>query len=99
MGEAIHVAGTENEAPAKLEGILAEASLLVAGGIGPFAGGLVVAAEDVQQGSGAKTRDAIGRALRVYQERKSDAGLLAEEAGIMLVAEPDGGEARALFAK
>ncbi len=99
MGEAIHVAGTENEAPAELEGILAEASLLVTGGIGTFASCLVVASEDVQQSSGAKPRNAIGRALRVHQEREGDAGVLAEKAGVVLVAEPDGGKVCALFAK
>ena len=97
VGEAVHVAGAEDEAAAKLKRVLAQAVRAKAGGVGALASGFVLAPENMQQVSAAQSGSAIGLALRVHQERKGDAGLFAEKAGVVLVAEPDDGEARAFF--
>lgn len=99
VGEEIYVAGSEDEAAAELEGIFSQRMLAVAGGAGALAGGRVVTAEKMQQISGAEAGGAVGFAIFVDEERKGDAGFLAEEPGIAEVAETDGGEARALRAQ
>ncbi len=55
----IDVAGTEDEASAKLEGILAQPVLPVAGGPRSFPGPGVVAAEEMEQRRGSEVRGAI----------------------------------------
>jgi len=49
MGEAVDIAGTKNEARAKLERIFAEFVLAMAGGVGTFASDSVIAAQQVKQ--------------------------------------------------
>ena len=97
VGEAVHVAGAEDEAAAELKRVLAQAVLAKAGGVGAFASSFVFVPENMQQVSAAQAGSTIGLALRVHQERKRDAGLFAEKAGVVLVAEPDGGESYTFF--
>jgi hypothetical protein len=97
VGEAVHIAGAEDEAAAELKRVLAQAVLAESGGVGEFARGLVVAAEDVQQIAGAESRGAIGFALRVHQQRKTDSRLFAENVCVVRVAQADGGEPRMFF--
>ncbi len=97
MRVAIDVAGTEDKAPAELEGVLAGAVLPVAGGAGALASRRVIAAEHMQQGGGSQTRRAICLPLLVHEERKGDAGVLAEQPRVAPAAESDSRKARALF--
>ena len=92
MGVAVHIAGTKDEAAAELEGIFAETVLAMSGGSCPVAGCGVVAAQEMEQGSGSQAHCAICFPLLVNQEREGDAGLFAEEARVMPVAESDGSE-------
>ena len=97
VGEAVHIAGAEDEAASELKRVLAQAVLAEAGGVGALASGFVIAAEHVQQVAAAQAGGAVGRALLVDQKRKCDADVIAEKAGVMLVAEADGGEPRTFF--
>ena len=97
MGVAIEVAGTKDEAAAKLEGVLAKLMLPVAGGLGPLPGCRVVAPKEMEQGSAAEAGGAVRFPLLVDQEREGDAGFLSENAGVVPVPKPDGRQACALF--
>jgi len=97
VGIAIDVAGTKDEASAELEGVPAQAVLAMAGGPRPLPGSRVVATQEVEKGAGSEARGAIRFSPLVDQEREGDARLLPEEAGIVPVAEPDGGQARAFL--
>ena len=94
MAVVVHIAGTEDEASPQLEGVFAEPVLPVPGSSRALAGRHVVAAEEMEQGGIAETRRAIRLAPLVYQEREGDAGVFAEELGVVPVAEPDGGKPR-----
>lgn len=99
MGEAVDIAGTEDKTAAELEWIFAQLVLFESAGLGALAGRGIVAAQDVQQVGFAQSGGAIGLAIGVNEQRKSDAGLFAEEAGVMGVAESDGGEGGAALAE
>jgi hypothetical protein len=92
VGEAIEVSGGEDEAAAELEGIPAKFVLLVAGGASALATFEIVAAKQVKQIGGTQASDGIGLALFIHEQRKCDAGFFAEKAGVVAVAEADGGE-------
>ncbi len=92
MGVAVYVARTEDEASPQLEGVLAEPVLAVTGGSRPLPCRHVVAAEEMEQGGIAEARRAICLPPLVNQQREGDAGVLAEEAGVMQVAKSDGGK-------
>jgi|GEM_PF-2193599 len=97
MGEAIYISRTEDEASAELEGVLSRSVLPVARSARLLSGSGVVTAENMQQRSRPEACRAIGLPPLVNQERESDAGLLAKEARIVPVAQPDGSQARALL--
>lgn len=99
MGVAIHVARTENEAPAQLEGILAETMLLVAASPCPRSGHGVVTAKEMKDGARSQARRAIRLASLIDQEREGDAGLLAKDLCVVPVAQADGRKTRAFFSK
>jgi hypothetical protein len=92
VGEAVDVAGAEDEGAAELEGIAAEFVLVVAGGTGAFAALEIVAAEEVEEVSFAEVGEFVGLAVGVDEEGEVDAGFLLEEASVAGVAETDGGE-------
>ena len=69
--------------------------LMMAGGAGAIAGLEIVWAGEVKQVSGSQAGDDVGLAMFVDQQGKDDAGFLAEKAGIVAVAEADGGEGSA----
>ena len=96
MGEAIDIARAEDKTGAELQGIRAQFVLLVAGGASAITAFKIVAAKKVQQISGAQIGDAIGFALIVDQQRKADAGFLAENEGIVAVTKTDRCKGRAL---
>jgi hypothetical protein len=99
VGEAVDISWCEDEAAAELEGILAEFVLVVAGCAGAFAAGGVIAAKEMKQIGGAQVGDGVGLALVVDEQGERDAGLLAENAGVVAVAEADGGEGSAFVAE
>jgi hypothetical protein len=99
MGEAIDVAGAEDEGAAELEGIATEFVLAVAGGFGAFAALEIVAAEQVEKVGFAEVSEFVGLAVGVDEEREVDAGFFLEDAGVTSVAKADGGEGGVLGAK
>jgi hypothetical protein len=86
VAEAVHIAGTENEARAELERIIAKFVLAVARGVGAFARDSVVATQQVKQVSALQFSGAVGGAVRVDQKRKCDAGLFTEKPRVAEIA-------------
>jgi hypothetical protein len=99
VGEAVDVAGAEDEGAAQLEGIGAEFVLVVAGGLGAIAAFEIVAAEEMENVGGFEVGDFIGLAALVDEEGEVDAGFLLEQAGVVLIAQAYSGEGDALFAE
>ena len=97
VGVTIEVAGTEDEASTELERIVAQAVLLMTGGSCPVPRDSIFGPQEMEQGSGSQARRAICLPALVDQKRKRDAGLFAEEARIVPVAQPDGGETGPFF--
>ena len=91
----VAIAGSEYEAPSQLEGIPAELVLSMAVPAGAFAGGGVIAPKKVEQRGAAQSGDAIGVAFLIDEQRECDSGFFSEEAGIVLVAQSDCGDAGA----
>jgi hypothetical protein len=99
MGEAVDVAWAEDEGAAELEGIAAEFVLVVTGGTGAFAAYEIVAAEEMEEVGGFEIGDFVDLAVLVDEQGEADFGFLLEEAGVVGVAEADGGEGGAFFAE
>ena len=99
MGEAVDVAWAEDEGAAELEGIAAEFVLVMTGGTGAFAAYEIVAAEEMEEVGGFEIGDLVGLAVLVDEQGEVDFGFLLEEAGVIGVAEADGGEGDAFFAE
>jgi hypothetical protein len=83
----IQVTWTKNETAAELERVPAGSKLPVSGGLGALSCLGVIAAQQMQQVRFPQACCAIRRALIVYQKREGDAGLFAEPAGIVGVAQ------------
>jgi hypothetical protein len=92
VDEEIAIAGSEDEAGAELEWILAEPVLAMAGSLGTGACFGVIPAEDVEQVAGFQFRGLVSGPLGIDQQRKRDAGLLAKQAGVSHVAQADGSQ-------
>jgi hypothetical protein len=99
VGEAVDVAGAEDEGAAELEGIAAEFVLMVAGGAGAFAALEIVPAEEMKEIAFAEVGDFVGLAVLVDKEGEVDAGFLLEEVGVVGITEADGGQGGVLFAE
>ena len=97
MSEQVFISRSKHKAAAKLQWIFSQTMLLVAGGLGASAGLHVVSPQKVEQGSVAQADRFISGAFVVNQERKLDAGFLAEEAGVLGVAQADHGQPRTLL--
>ncbi len=91
VGIKVHVAGSEDEGPPQLEWVPAELVLPVAGSLRACPRGVVIGAQKVEHRSDAEIDGAVGDSIRVDQERESNAGVLAEDASVLHVAESDGG--------
>jgi hypothetical protein len=89
VDEEVLVAGSKHKAAAELKRIFAQAMLFMTRSLCPFAGLQIVFAQKVEQGSVAQADSLIGFALVIDQERKLDAGSLAEEPGVAGVAQSD----------
>ena len=92
MGEAVHVARSEDETATQLEGIPSEFVLGMAGGFCAAAGLGIVASQEMKQVRALELHGGIGFALLVNEEREGDAGFFAESTSVEAVAEPDGGQ-------
>jgi hypothetical protein len=92
VGEAIDVSWGEDEAAAELEGILAKFVLLVTRGASALAALKIVAAKQVKQIGGTQISNGVRLAFFIHEQGESDAGFFAEKAGVVAVAEADGGE-------
>jgi hypothetical protein len=92
VGEAIDISGGQDEAAAELEGILAKFVLLMTGGAGALAALKIVAAKQMKQIGGTQISDSVRLAFFIHEQGKCDAGFFAEKAGVVAVAEADGGE-------
>jgi hypothetical protein len=99
VGEAVDVAGAEDEGAAKLERITAKFVLAMAGGFGALAALEIVPPEEVEDVGGLEIGDFIGLATIVDEQGKVDAGFLVEDAGVVRVSEADGGEGGVRFAE
>ena len=99
MCETIHIAGSEDKAPAELKGILAEFVLAMSAGFGALSGRRVVAAQKVQHRCLLKIGGAIGLSVLINQQGEGDAGLFAKLARIVAITQPDCSQSRALIAK
>ena len=91
MRVAIDVAGTENETAAELKRIRAQAMLPMAGCGRTHPSFRVVTSKKMQQVRRLESGRAIREPLRIYQQRKSDSGLLAKQAGVASVAKTNSG--------
>lgn len=91
VDEQITIPGGEDEAGAELERIFPEPVLAVAGSLGTGPCFTVISAEDVEQVPGFQFRGLVGGPLGIDQQRESDAGLLAKQAGVVQVAQSDCG--------
>jgi hypothetical protein len=103
MGEEIDVSGGEDEASAKLKGMLPVATLPVSGPPGPGSGPGIVATEDVKQGCDSQFGGVIGLPVLINQQGEANAGAIAKSAGVTGIAEPHrdqsgAGRAKTLFA-
>jgi hypothetical protein len=103
MREAIHIARTKDEAPAKLktmfklEWIFDQVVLAVPGRLGAFALTQVVGAEQVKEIRFAETGGFVHFGIVVDEERECDPDLVTELAGVSKSAESDRGDVHALL--
>jgi hypothetical protein len=97
--ESIHVSGPEDEAGAKLERVLAEFVLRMAGSTCSLPRFRIVAAQKMKEISGLQFRGAIGLPQLVNQKRERNAGLFPKLAGIDPVSQSYGCECCSLIAK
>jgi hypothetical protein len=86
VGVNIYIAWPKDEASAKLEWVLAQLMLLVAGRLGTRSRRSVVASKQMQEIPLLEARYAIRLPLFVDEQWKSDAGLFAEELRIGSIA-------------
>jgi hypothetical protein len=92
VGEAVHVAWTEDETSAKLKRIPARTMLVVAGRAGTLPGQFVFSPQHMQNVGTAQPRRTVSQALLVYEKREGDASLLPKEPRIILIAESYGSQ-------
>jgi hypothetical protein len=92
----VYIAGTKNEAASKLKWVFAQSMLAMSRGFCSLPGDAVVFTQHVRQRSLLQFGGTISFALFVYQQRKSDAGVFPEMAGVIEVAQTDRHKLRAL---
>jgi hypothetical protein len=92
----IQVTWTKNDTAAELERVPAGAKLPVSTGLGALSCLGVIAAQQMQEVRFPQARCAIRRPLIVYQKREGDAGLFAEQSGVVGVAQAHRGQIRSL---
>ena len=88
VNKAIDIPRSEHKAASELKRVFPQAMLAMSSGLGAFAVGRIVLAQNVKQGSFAERNRAVGLAFIIDQQRKGDLRVLAEVLGIRDVAEP-----------
>jgi hypothetical protein len=96
VGEAINIAGTEDEAAAQLKGIQAQFVLTMACGASAIAALEIIAAKNVKDIGAAQIGDGVSLALFVDEQGEVDSCFFAKHAGIVAVAKADGREGSTL---
>jgi hypothetical protein len=99
MCEEVIVARSKHEASSELERIRAQLVLASARSFRAFPRHVVVRPKDVKQVRRLQSSDVIRATFFIDQQGKLDAGILAEDAGVVAVAQSDGGESRAFSLK
>lgn len=99
VNEEILIPGREHKTASKLQRIFAQAMLFVSCSFCSLAGLQIIFAKEVQQSRVAQTNSLIGFALVIDQQRKLDAGSLAEEFSIAGIAQANHGKACAFLLK
>jgi hypothetical protein len=99
VGKTIHVAGAENKTSPELKRILPQLVLMMSSGSRTFPARGVIFAQKMQQVCRCEPRNSISAALLVDQQRKRDAGLLAEHVRIMTITQSDGGKRSTFLAE
>jgi hypothetical protein len=95
----IHVPGRKHKATAQLKRIFSQPVLAHSNGFSAFAGASVVSTQKMKQVGFLQPHGSISFTLVINEKRESDAGLLAEMAGITRIAQPDSSQPRAFLAK
>jgi hypothetical protein len=95
----VDVSRRKHKTAAELKWIFAQAVLADANGFGAFARTCVISTKEMQQVGFLEANGAIRFALIINEKREGNASLLAEMAGITRIAEADGSQMRAFFAK
>jgi len=106
----IAIVWREHEAPSQLKGILVviehsnqlpEIVHVLAMAVPPGlpAGGHVIRTKDMERVGYPQSGNAVSKTFFIDEQRKRDAGLLPEEVAIVLVTQPDGGNAGSLMVK
>jgi hypothetical protein len=99
VGKEVSVAWAENEGAAELEGVTAEFVLMVAGGFRPFTAFEIVAAKKVKNVGGFQIGNFVGLAVLVDEEWEVDSRFLLKDAGVVGIAETNGGKGGLFFAE
>ena len=92
VGEEVAIAGSEDEAGAELERILAGAMLALSRGASAGTCDAVIAAKDVEEVAGFQCGGFVGGLIGVDKEWEGDAGFFAEERSVAHITKTDGGE-------
>jgi 2,4-diaminopentanoate dehydrogenase len=95
VGEDVAVPGGENEAPAQLEGILAQPVLLVPGRLRTLPSDEIVEAEKMKNRGALQAGGAISVTVFIHQQRERDARSFAEQFRVPQIAQPDRRQPRA----
>ena len=99
MGEAVHIARSEDKTAAQLEWIPPELVLRMTGGFGAGARFGIVASQQVKQVRALEFHGGIGFAIFVNKQWEGNSCLLAKSAGIDAVPKPHRGEVRSAVAE
>jgi hypothetical protein len=92
VDETVDISGQKDKAAAELEGVWAKFVLMMAGGACTIASLEIIWAGEVKQIGGSQSGDDVGLAMLVDQQGKGDSRFFTEKAGIVAVAQTDGGE-------
>jgi len=95
MGEQVYIPGAEHKASTQLEGILAEAQLLVTAAAGARARDGIGPEQKVEQIGRPKPGRPVSLSLFVDKKGKPDAGFFTKRACVVPVAKTDGRQTRA----
>ena len=94
VGEPVHIARSEDKAPAELKRVPAQAVLAVPGGSCAVSRGFVFGPKHVENIGAAQARGPVSQPVLVYQKREIDAGLFPKEPRVGPITQPYCGQIR-----